>query len=114
MSNFQPYALIQAELGKAESARSAGNEGMARVCARRAAGIAAGEYINRNGYPFSGSSAYDRLRYLCETPGISSDIKNIAEHFLVRVTPDHTLPIEVDLIFEARWLAQRLLGILDH
>ena len=34
---------IKAEFDKAEQARARGNEGQARVCARRAAGIAARE-----------------------------------------------------------------------
>ena len=38
-------AEIQAELEKAQQARARGNEGQARVCARRAAGIAAREYF---------------------------------------------------------------------
>ena len=105
------YNRILVELEQAESARSVGNEGMARVCARRAAGIAAGVYISRNGYQFSGTGAYDRLKYLCEIPGISPEIKSVAEHFLVRVTPDHTLPIEADLIEEARWLTNNLLDL---
>ena len=33
------------EINRAEKARQDGNEGMARVCARRAAGIVVGEYL---------------------------------------------------------------------
>ena len=36
---------IEAEFEKAEQARRRGNEGQARVCARRAAGIAIREYL---------------------------------------------------------------------
>ena len=64
-------ARFQSELHQAEMARALGNEGKARVCARRAAGIAG--------------------------------------HFLERVETNFTLPSDVDLIQDARWLAQKLL-----
>jgi hypothetical protein len=97
------------ELERAESARLAGNEGMARVCARRAAGIAAGEYLSRNRLPGSGSSAYDRLRYLSAEDSISPQVRDVIDHFLIRITAEHELPIQADLIAEARWLAKTLL-----
>ena len=37
---------------------------MARVCARRAAGIIIGEYLVRRGYPSKSDSAYVRLSVL--------------------------------------------------
>jgi hypothetical protein len=110
---------FEAEIQQAEKARDMGNEGMARVCARRAAGALAGEYIKRRAaqtgadqpgldrYP---TGAYDRLRFLCQMPGISPRVAQTADHFLSRVTTEHTLPIEADLITEARWLRQELLG----
>jgi quercetin dioxygenase-like cupin family protein len=103
------HIQIQAELDHAISALAEGNEGKARVCARRAAGIAAGEYLNNNGFPDPGQSAYDRLAYLCEIDQIPDEIRQIASHFLIRVTPDHTLPLNIDLISEARWLIEKLL-----
>lgn len=104
-----PYAQIKAELDHAQRARAEGNEGKARVCARRAAGIAAGEYLRNNGFPDPGLNAYQRIKYLCEIPEISSEICQVAKHFLVRVTPDHNLPIDIDLIADANWLVKKLL-----
>jgi len=40
---------LEIEFERAETARSSGNEGQARVCARRAAGIAIREYYARRG-----------------------------------------------------------------
>ena len=99
-----------AELKQAEQARSLGNEGMARVCARRAAGIVVGEYLRRQNLPTLGPSAYDRLNYLLSMPGMSAANREIAKHLTLRVTTDHTLPVDVDLIAEARKLAANLLG----
>ncbi len=109
MERINPYPMIQAELARAENARTDGNEGMARVCARRAAGLAAGEYIAKNRLPFSGSSAYDRLKFLSQYRAVPIEIRQVAGHFLVRVTPDHNLPLETDLLQDARWLIEKLL-----
>jgi hypothetical protein len=100
----------QAELLQAETARQARNEGKARVCARRAAGHIAGEYLARQGIPPRSASAIVRLQRLATLPGIDPQVRATAEHFLVRITPDHKLPMEADLISEARWLAMHLLG----
>jgi hypothetical protein len=98
------------EIARSERARAEGNEGMARVCARRAAGIVAGEYLQRRGKPLSTPSAYDRLRYLSDLPGASPQVVTAASHLLTRVTLDFTLPVEADLIADARSLRQELLA----
>lgn len=100
---------FEAELKQAEAARASGNEGMARVCARRAAGHVLSEYYTRRGLPFFGPSAYDHLKSLVELPDVSERVREVAGHFLVRITTEHILPIEADLIAEARWLADTLL-----
>jgi hypothetical protein len=103
--------LFLQEIQQAETARTAGKEGMARVCARRAAGIVIGEYLRRNGLSNVDSSAYDRLRYLYTLPEISPQTRLVISHLLTRVTPDHSLPLEVDLIAETRWLKNNLLSV---
>ncbi len=103
-------AGFENELTQAQSAREAGNEGRARVCARRAAGIVIGEYLRRTGQPSPGTSALDRLRYLANLEDESDEIREIAGHFLVRIGADWNLPIQADLIADARWLAEALLS----
>jgi len=97
------------ELSIAQNARNEGNEGMSRVCARRAAGIAIGEYFRRNDIPFSDPSAYDKLVYLMNMPEISEEIKTRANHLITRVDKNHNLPIVADLIADASWLTEELL-----
>jgi hypothetical protein len=100
----------RSELRQAEAARRAGNEGKARVCARRAAGIIAGEYMVRQGFSPKNASAIVRLQSLATLTDIHPLVREIAGHFLIRITPDHKLPVNVDLIAEASWLARHLLG----
>jgi hypothetical protein len=98
------------ELSQATAARKNGKEGLARVCARRAAGVIIGEYLQRQEIPSPGPSAYDRLHLLFDLAGISSRAREISENLVRRVNADFTLPVEADLIEETRSLAKELLG----
>jgi len=110
--NDQPEweSVFQTEIEMAKLARAAGNEGKARVCARRAVGALVGEYFRRQQIPVHTPSAYDRLRYLCNSTELPVETLRLAQHFLARVSPDYTLPIQADLIDEAEQLRRRLLG----
>jgi len=109
--NFQTQ--IDFEFDRASLARSKGNEGQARVCARRAAGIAIREYLTRQGTRIPSSSAYDLLSLLKENPLLPPDLKLIAEHLTLRVTEEFRLPVEADLIVEARSLCDWLFKQID-
>ena len=100
---------IQAEFERAAQARQRKNEGQARVCARRAAGIAVREYLARRGVRPPSTSAYDLLNLVKEDPLLSPDLRQIADHLTVRVTEEFKLPMDVDLLQEAREFCDRLL-----
>ena len=99
---------IDEELVNGDAARRAGLEGRARVCARRAAGVAVREYLELHGESPAGPSAVDVLEQLRARPDISPEIRQAAEHLLVRVNEGFDLPVQVDLLAEARWLINRL------
>jgi hypothetical protein len=101
--------IINFELNQAQKSRSEGNEGRARVCARRAAGIAIREFFNRKGRQVSSLSAYELLNSLENSPDISPELKQKASHLTLRVSEDFTLPAGVDLIDESRQLCRSLL-----
>jgi HEPN domain-containing protein len=107
MTDWQTKA--QAEFDQAERARAKGNEGQARVCARRAAGIAIREYLARQGIPAPSTSAVDLLNLFKEDPLLSPDLKLIVDHLTLRVTEEFKLPVDVDLVAEARKLCDELL-----
>ena len=102
---------IQTEIERAQAARERGNEGQARVCARRAAGIAAREYQARRGEIVRTSSAYDLLNLLKDDPGFPPDLKQIADHLTLRVNEEFKLPVNVDLIQEAKKFCVEILKI---
>lgn len=104
---------IHRELDKGEFARAMGNEGMARVCARRAAAIALGEYFHRSGLTGFGSSVYERINLYKSLATSTDRAVEIADHLLLRVNEDHNLPIEIDLIEETRWFIEHLQRQMD-
>ncbi len=100
---------IEVELQNAERARLAGNEGRARVCARRAAGIAARNFLARHALRLRDRSAYTALQALAEYPGLAPELRIASLHLVTRVTVEFTLPVDADLIADAR----KLIGGLE-
>ena len=100
---------IEEELRNAESARLNKNEGRARVCARRAAGMAARDFLSRQGVRRRNNSAYEALKVLADFPGLAVGLRAAAEQLTTRVNEAFTLPGGVDLIAEAR----KLIGGLE-
>jgi hypothetical protein len=112
--NFQSQInQIQVELAQAEEARASGNEGMARVCSRRAAGIAIGIYLSRQGFTGFGPSIYERLIIIKKLPNISPKVIDTAQHLILKVNEDHQLPIDIDLIEATHWLIHYLLPDME-
>src|SRR5512140_805128 len=108
MYNDDDRRQIDAELQNAEAARARGAEGQARVCSRRAAGIAIRAYLESQNQPRPGMNAYDLIQYLRDLPGTSPEIQKVTEHLSARVNEQFNLPEPVDLIAETRWLVRRL------
>ena len=100
---------IDAEFEKAEQARARGNEGQARVCARRAAGIVARIYLIRQGVRPRSPSAYDLLNLLKSDLRLAPDLRLIADHLTLRVNEEFRLPVDADLIAESRRFCDELL-----
>lgn len=100
---------IQVEFERAAQARAKNNEGQARVCARRAAGIAIRDFLTRRGTHIPSTSAYDLLNLIKGEELLPPDLKLVADHLTLRVTEEFNLPIEADLVAEARLLCDWLL-----
>jgi hypothetical protein len=104
---------IDAELEKARQARARGNEGLARVCARRAAGRAAREYLDRRGVHPASLSAYDLLNQIKNDPQLAPHLRLIADHLTLRVNENFQLPVDADLIAEAAQFSRELLATVE-
>ena len=99
---------IEGEISRGEAARAKGNEGMARVCARRAAGILIRDYLAKQNVLPPVSNTFDLLRYFRDLPGNSAEIQQVLDHLIIRVDSAHNLPEDIDLIQETHWLVQVL------
>ena len=100
---------FQQEIGRAQDCRARKNEGQARVCARRAAGVAVREYLSRRGLRALSSSAYDLLNSLSDLPDLPEGTLQSARTLTLRVNEQFQLPPEADLIREAYLLREQLL-----
>ncbi len=97
------------EIERAIEVRARENEGQARVCARRAAGIVLREYFTRRGIQTLSPSAYDLLKSLLEMDDLPADLRQAAGYLTLRVDEEFKLPVGVDLVKEAQTLCERLL-----
>lgn len=86
------------------------NEGRARVCARRAAGIAARAYLTRKGIQVPSMSACDLLNLLRENLDLPPDKRLMVERLTTRVDEEFNLPFDADLVAEARILCGWLMN----
>lgn len=92
---------IQEELLLAKQSRLEGNEGRARVCARRAAGAAVKEYLGQKGIAQKKENAIQALLTLRQSEDIPERVVEALNCLVQRVDQDHKLPMDADLIFEA-------------
>lgn len=104
------------ELQNAYKAQQENKDGLARVCARRAAGWAIQIKLNEQGIDLQPPSALDHIKYLKGQDNNPPDLQQILDHLVKRVEKDNLeedsywpLP-DVDLVKEAHWLAEKILG----
>jgi hypothetical protein len=100
---------VNKEIVQGQAARDAGNEGRARVCARRAAAIVMAEYLRQQGIDPGRADAYSVLSMAATYAGVPEAVSEVLSHLLTRVEPGGRLPIQADLLAEARWLADTLI-----
>ncbi|MDH3943115.1 MAG: hypothetical protein OEV06_03370 [Anaerolineae bacterium] len=106
---------IEAEFQSGSTAQKEGNLGKARVCARRALGIALKGYYTGMGVEFSSSSAFDTIRYMLDDDSAPDDVKERLSAFTQKLAKDSHdqdsyWPLAVDLLDEARWIISRLMS----
>jgi hypothetical protein len=104
---------LRHEFELAARAAAAGNAGRARVCARRAGGLAAREFLAQRGETVGGKSAYDLLKSLSEAESAPEEARRSARLLTLRVDEEFRLPPDVDLIREARQLCRALHPALE-
>src|SRR3990172_5876991 len=109
VSSHEWRQRVERELTRAKEARAKGNEGRARVCARRAAGWGVEAYLQQRGLRLPTPSVLDQMQYLLTLPGITPRHEEILQHLLTVkqksvLDADSFFPLDVDLIAEAQEL----------
>lgn len=100
---------IAKELSLARNAREKGNEGMARVCARRAAGIAVRDFLYNNGIEAPTLNNFEILLDKETRSTLPIEVMTLLEHLTLRVDENYNLPANIDLIRDAEEVIQLLI-----
>jgi len=109
MEREQALAQIRKELATADQAKKAGNEGMVRVCARRAAGVAITFWLEFNPRQGWGVDAMNQLRSLALDDSFPLPVREAAERLNTKVTEQFTSPFTIDPVQDSRTIIERLL-----
>jgi HEPN domain-containing protein len=102
-------AQIERELARAQAALREGNDGMVRVCARRAVGLAAEAWLERVPGKNWRGDALNYLGRISADESFPQDIRRAAERLMTKVTQRATAPFSTDPIADAR----RIIAHLD-
>jgi hypothetical protein len=105
-----PILQIQEELLLAKQSRIEGNEGRARVCARRAAGAAAHRYLLTAGITDQPENVMESLHSLRSVPNLPARVITAVDRLTQKVDLDYNLPPDVDLIIEAETVIQYIIA----
>lgn len=98
---------IEQELTKATKGLQNGNDGLARVCARRALALASQHWAEQRNLPTWKGDAMQLLRQIQEETTFPLPVRAAAQRLLTKVTEQTHLPMTTDPITDARI-------ILDH
>jgi hypothetical protein len=109
MTRDEAKAQIEKEFMSASHARKAGNEGMVRVCARRAAGIAISFWLEQNQRQGWGMDAMSRLRNLQHDDSMPQHIHDAAMRLTTKITRQFTAPFSTDPIDDSYAIINHLL-----
>ena len=94
--------LIATELERGRQAQAAGNAGQARVCARRAAGLAIKAWYQAREGSDWGGDAMTQLTRLKAEGVVPEKVRAAAGRLITKVDFDHTLPFVDDPLVDAR------------
>jgi len=104
------YSLAMAELKIGEQAKENGNVGQARVCARRACGMAIEHWLEFHPNRNYGASAITMLAKLQEDHTIPKEIRSAAERLTKKVDNNFETGIEEDPLKDGEMIIEYYLN----
>ncbi len=112
MGSEKSTIQAQEELLLAKQSRLEGNEGRARVCARRAAGTAVKYYLGKIGLVSPTDNVLQSLDIFRERTTLPDRIEAAVGWLIHRVDDNFNFPEDIDLIHEAK-LVLDYLDLID-
>jgi hypothetical protein len=110
MTREEALQSVEQEFATARQAAAMGNDGMARVCARRAAGAAIAFWLQTNERPGWRADAMSRIRHLEADASFPQEVREAAMRLMARVTPQFTPQYSTDPIEDSRIIIRHLIG----
>ncbi|MGA2624522.1 MAG: hypothetical protein ABSF91_11755 [Bacteroidota bacterium] len=107
------FEKIESEFASAHEALKIGNEGRARVCARRAVGHAIEWFLTKFPGEGWGTDAMTRLVRLREDKGFPEDIHEAAARLTARVSGQFTHPYKINPEEDARIIVDYVRKMMD-
>jgi hypothetical protein len=103
-----PAEQIAQELAAAQAAQKDGNDGKARVCARRAVACATQAWLARLPVPCWQGDAMAQLRQIQQDMSFPLSLRQAAERLSTSVTRRHEAPFTSDPVTDAKILVAHL------
>ncbi len=110
MTKDQALSQIEKEFATAEHAKITGNDGMARVCARRAVGIATTFWLQTNPRQGWGVDAMSQLRFLALDDAMPQEVRDAAKRLTTKITEQFTSPFSTNPINDSKIIISHLMG----
>ena len=110
MTKEQALAQIEKEFATARQAEKAGNDGMVRVCARRAAGVAIGFWLQTQLRAGWGIDAMSQLRSLQADDSFPPEVRDAAGRLTTKITEQFTSPFATNPVEDSKKITQHLLA----
>ena len=105
---------IEQEISTARQSVAAGNEGKARVCARRAAGWAIQWFVSRNARPGWRTDAMSQLGNLQSDESFSNEVHAAARRLSARISDRFEYSPSADPIEDAITIINEITEMLDR
>lgn len=92
---------VEIELGRGRAALSEGNDGKARVCARRASGVALRAWYKATGRPDAPPAAQSLLNIARVDPALPGELREAAVRLTTSINDRENLPFSSDPLGDA-------------
>ncbi len=101
---------IEKEFAQGEQARKKGNDGMVRVCARRAAGVAIAYWLESHRREGWGVDALNQLRNLQLDESMPQSLREAALRLTTKITEQFTPVFPTDPVEDSKIIIDYLMG----